>query len=85
MAREYFIGSADLMERNLDHRVECVTPIRDPSLAEHLQEILRLELEDEELAWELGPKGWTKVPTRRGLNANDALMELARSRTHKVG
>jgi polyphosphate kinase len=81
----YFIGSADLMERNLDHRVECVAPIRDPSLAEHLQEILRLELEDEELAWELGAKGWTKVPPRRGLNANDALMALARSRTHKVG
>jgi polyphosphate kinase len=77
----YYIGSADLMERNLDHRVECVTPIFDPELAAHLQEILRLELEDEALAWELGPMGWSKVTERRNLNANEALMELARSRT----
>jgi len=77
----YYIGSADLMQRNLDHRVECLTPVDDPALTAHLQEILRIELADDALAWELGSKGWFKVPTRTGVDANDALMELARSRT----
>jgi polyphosphate kinase len=77
----YYIGSADLMQRNLDHRVECLTPVDDPELTSHLQEILRVELADDALAWELGPKGWSKVPKRTGVDANDALMELARSRT----
>ena len=81
----YYIGSADLMQRNLDHRVECVTPVLDPELAAHLQEILRIELEDEGLAWELGAKGWARVSKRRGRNANEALMELARSRTAHAG
>jgi polyphosphate kinase len=77
----YYIGSADLMQRNLDHRVECVTPVLDPALTPHLQEILRLELKDDGLAWELSPKGWSKVPRRHSVDANRALMELARSRT----
>jgi polyphosphate kinase len=77
----YYIGSADLMQRNLDHRVECVAPVLDQDLTIHLQEILRLELEDDALAWELGAKGWSKVPSRQGVDANEALMELARSRT----
>jgi polyphosphate kinase len=81
----YYIGSADLMQRNLDHRVECLTPVLDPTLTAHLQEILRIELADDALAWELGPKGWAKVSKRTGVNANDALMELARSRTAHVG
>jgi polyphosphate kinase len=81
----YFIGSADLMQRNLDHRVECVTPVLDPELQAHLQEILRIELEDDALAWELGPKGWSKVPPRTHVNANEALMALARSRASSPG
>jgi polyphosphate kinase len=81
----YFMGSADLMQRNLDHRVEAVVPVLDPELQLHLQEILRIELEDDALAWELGPKGWSKVPPRTYVNANEALMALARSRTSHAG
>jgi polyphosphate kinase len=82
--QRYYVGSADLMQRNLDHRVECLAPISDPELAAHLREILRLELQDDALAWELGPKGWSKVP-KRDVNANEALMDLARSRTVPLG
>ena len=81
----YFIGSADLMQRNLDHRVECVTPIRDPALAEHLDEILRIELADDTLAWELGPRGWSKLSGKKGINAHVALQELATSRNGYLG
>jgi len=81
----YFIGSADLMQRNLDHRVECVTPIRDPALTEHLEEILHIELADDTLAWELGPKGWSKLPSKKGINAHVALQELATTRNGYLG
>jgi polyphosphate kinase len=72
-----FIGSADLMPRNLDHRVECVTEVIDTGLKDRLDQILRVNLEDDVLAWTLGPKGWTKVPTVRRLTTHMYLQRLA--------
>jgi polyphosphate kinase len=76
----YWIGSADLMERNLGRRVECVAPVTDPELAQRLEEILLINLADDVLAWELGPDGWTKVPTEIGIDAHARLQSLAESR-----
>jgi polyphosphate kinase len=78
----YYIGSADLMPRNLDGRVECVAPVTDPVLMRRLEEILSVNLADDVLAWELGPDGWHKVPTEVGLNAHRRLQELAEERAH---
>jgi len=79
---EYYIGSADLMPRNLDSRVEAVVPVLDPDLRARVQEILDVELSDDVLAWELGPGGeWIKVPTRRGVEAHVRLQEFALART----
>jgi polyphosphate kinase len=55
--REYYIGSADLMPRNLDLRVEVVTPVTDPDLTGRLQEILDVMLADNVQAWELSEDG----------------------------
>jgi polyphosphate kinase len=77
----HFIGSADVMPRNLERRVEVTVPVLDPALCDRLDEILRTALEDDELAWTLEADGsWSKVPTVEGLSAQDRLMELARQR-----
>jgi polyphosphate kinase len=76
----YWIGSADLMPRNLSSRVECVAPVTDPELASRLEEILVVNLADDVLAWELGPDRWTKVPTEIGIDAHARLQELAEAR-----
>ncbi len=76
----YYIGSADLMQRNLDRRVECVAPVSDPGLAARLDEILAVSLADDVLAWELGPTGWQKVPTTAGLDSQIRFEELALER-----
>ena len=75
---QHFIGSADLMPRNLERRVEVTVPVLDPTLRARLDEILQTELEDDVLAWDLGSDGaWTKVETERGLSAQERLMRLA--------
>jgi polyphosphate kinase len=71
-----FMGSADLMPRNLDHRVECVTEVIDPGLKDRLDEIIRVNLEDDVLAWELHPDGWSKVPPGRGMESHTYLQRL---------
>jgi polyphosphate kinase len=81
--REYFIGSPDLMPRNLDTRVELLAPVHDEALRGQLQETMELYFADDTFAWELGPDGdWTR---RNGGTCvlHDALMErtLERARS----
>ncbi|NER83031.1 MAG: polyphosphate kinase 1 [Leptolyngbya sp. SIO1D8] len=54
---EIYIGSADWMPRNLDRRVEAVTPVEDPTLMQELKDILDIMLMDNRQAWELGADG----------------------------
>ncbi|MFN6498449.1 MAG: polyphosphate kinase 1 [Nostoc sp. DedQUE01] len=54
---EIYIGSADWMRRNLDRRVEVITPIKDPDIAKDLQEILGIMLADNRQAWDLQADG----------------------------
>jgi len=83
---EYYLGSSDLMPRNLDRRVEAVVPVTDPRLRHRLQEILDISLADDVLAWELGPDGsWRRVSTVRGLNSHNRFKELALESAHGNG
>jgi polyphosphate kinase len=52
-----FIGSADWMTRNIDRRVEVITPIEDPEISKDLQEILGIMLADNRQAWDMRSDG----------------------------
>ena len=54
---EVYIGSADLMPRNLDRRVEAVTPIEEPEQKERLERLLNLYLNDNREAWDMQSDG----------------------------
>jgi polyphosphate kinase len=60
-------GSADLMPRNLDSRVELVVPIEDERLRAELLEVLELCFADNANAWELRSDGiWTRITAPEG-------------------
>jgi polyphosphate kinase len=60
---EFFIGSADMMHRNLDRRVEVLAQVKDPRLTSYLDEIFESAMDPSTRCWELGPDGhWTAAP-----------------------
>ena len=73
---ESYIGSADWMPRNLDRRVEAITPVRDPDLAKDLEEILGITLADNCQAWELQSDG---SYNKRGATLDDAAVPQTNS------
>lgn len=54
---EYWIGSADCMQRNLESRVEVLCPVDEPRHREEIQAILDLQLADQRSAWEMDASG----------------------------
>jgi polyphosphate kinase len=56
-APEFFIGSADLMTRNLSRRMEAVAPVCDPVIKAELETILRTYEADNYSAWDMQPDG----------------------------
>jgi polyphosphate kinase len=82
----FYIGSADLMERNLDRRVEAVAPVTDAASQARLRTILEVMFADDRRAWTLGDDDiWRRVeatveqPT--GLDTFETLMSAARAIT----
>lgn len=72
----YFIGSADLMPRNLDRRFEVMVPVRDPALCDEIRGLLRLQLADTLLAWSLGSEGrWTRLSASQAAEGVNAQVE----------
>jgi polyphosphate kinase len=58
---EVWIGSADMMHRNLDRRVELLVHVTDPGHQRRLRGLLDLGLDDDTSSWWLGPNGyWTR-------------------------
>jgi polyphosphate kinase len=71
----YYIGSADLMPRNLDKRVELLTPVEDKELRAELEDTLERCLADDTFAWTLGPDGQWQRRTGRTRSVHRELME----------
>ena len=73
---QIYISSADWMPRNLERRIELMTPIFDSNIAERLLEILQIQLKDNVKARELLPNGdYAKVPTQKPKINSQLLME----------
>jgi polyphosphate kinase len=78
------IGSADLMPRNLDRRVEALVPVDEPDLQARLDEILEVNLADDTLAWELHADGrWQRVDGVGAVDTHLRLQEIARTRVRR--
>ena len=80
--RHYYYGSADMMPRNLDRRIEALAPMIDPDLQFRIDEILDVVFADDNLAWELLPdRTWRRVAAGSGVDAHEALQDLAVARS----
>ena len=66
-SKTYLLGSADLMPRNLDHRIEMIVPVEAPHVRAEIETIFRRLLNDNSQAWTLAPNGsWTRVQPEPG-------------------
>ncbi|HSP81213.1 MAG TPA: polyphosphate kinase 1 [Myxococcaceae bacterium] len=77
------IGSADLMPRNLDNRVEILAPVEDPALVAQVRDVLERCMADNTFAWELQPDGtWLRRTAAGGRKrwSQGELMERATRR-----
>nr|WP_267525123.1 RNA degradosome polyphosphate kinase [Campylobacter sp. MG1] len=73
---QYYISSADMMPRNLERRLEIMTPILNESLHAKLAEILRLQLSDNQLAYELDENGiYKRVENNENPIDSQAILE----------
>ena len=54
---EYFVGSADLMRRNLESRVEVIVPVEEKTQQTELNDVLKIQLKDHRNVWDMGPDG----------------------------
>ena len=79
-----YIASADLMPRNLVRRIELMTPILEVNLTQKIEQILKLQLSDNALRWELQSDGnYTKVlPLGKEVN-NHCVLEEYISKIHE--
>jgi polyphosphate kinase len=76
---EVFLGSADWMTRNLEERVEAVTPISNRAHRQRLWNILQASLQDQRQAWEMQPDG-----TYQQRRPDEHSSRVARQGTHQT-
>jgi polyphosphate kinase len=79
---EFWIGSADMMHRNLDRRVEVMAQVKDPRLTAQLNEVFESAMDPATRCWELGADGhWTASP-QEGHTVRDHQVSLMERRRH---
>jgi polyphosphate kinase len=76
----YYLGSADLMPRNLDHRIEAVVPIEDQRARQELKRAFDTMISSNVHAWELKSDGnWQRVRAKKGERSRATQTLLMRS------
>jgi polyphosphate kinase len=82
-----YIGSPDLMQRNLDHRIEVLMPVENARARQEIHSMLDSALADETNAWTLGPDGtWERVTPAKPDKAHShhaAMMRRAQARARR--
>ncbi|MFN3393088.1 MAG: polyphosphate kinase 1 [Candidatus Thermochlorobacter sp.] len=73
---EVYLGSADMMQRNLDRRVETIFPVLDNSFKKSIKHCLETMLQDNVQSWMLYPDGTYKKTTREGEPVNSQMTFL---------
>jgi polyphosphate kinase len=72
---EYWIGSADMMHRNLDRRVEALVQVKAKSATDRMARLFQLITAPDTRCWTLGPDGWTQSPADGpGIDVQDLLL-----------
>src|ERR1700730_7437940 len=80
-AEEYFIGSADCMKRNLESRVEAVTPVEDPAERKDLRIVLDIQLRPNRCQWEMQSDGtYIRLPGEPKNNCQLAMIDIIEKR-----
>jgi polyphosphate kinase len=83
----YLLGSADLMTRNLDHRIEVLAPVEDQSAREEITAVMDALMADNTNAWELQSDGaWQRLTPGQDephRSTHAALMRRARLRVRR--
>ncbi|MBA2608113.1 MAG: RNA degradosome polyphosphate kinase [Actinobacteria bacterium] len=80
----YFIGSADVMPRNLDRRIEVVMPVEDTVAQERLHAVVESNFDDDASAWELDATGhWTHFIHANMFDSQQRLREIALTRGNR--
>ncbi len=80
-----YIGSADLMERNLDRRVEVLVPIEDPSLQAEVLEDFEITWRDDLFTWVLGTdRRWRRLQPVNNFSAQAEFKRLALDRSRSL-
>lgn len=86
---EFYLGSADWMYRNLNSRVEAITPIEDRPLREKCWNVLQVALDDQRQAWDMQPDGTYRqrkpIEAHPQVGTHQILMQVARSRMGAPG
>jgi polyphosphate kinase len=76
----YFLGSADLMPRNLDGRIEIVVPVEDSRSQQEIDRAFEALLADTASAWALRPDGeWRRVRPKKGARTKGSQAAMMRS------
>ena len=80
-----YMGSADLMERNLDRRVEVLVPIEVPSLQRELLEAFEITWRDDMFTWALGTdRRWRRLQPVNNFSAQAEFKRLEQSRSRSL-